>query len=129
MAATDPSGEKPIMGFSAASVKNADAVKDKARALRDMLRKDPTLLQSASTSIDDKEAPESVPKKTDSPSILLSKSQVWKNKEGTEITAAVQKVEAGKVYFVMANGKVIPYPVANLSDDTINQLRSLMKGS
>lgn len=56
---------------------------------------------------------------------LLAESQEWTNAEGTTITAAVQKVEAGKVFFIM-NGKTVPYPVTNLSEDTINKLKGLM---
>lgn len=59
---------------------------------------------------------------------LLAESQEWTNKAGTKITAAVQKVENGKVYFLM-NGKVIPYDVPKLSDETIAKLKEIVAKS
>ena len=56
---------------------------------------------------------------------LLAESQEWTNKEGVKITAAVQKVENGKVFFLM-DGKVIPYEVGKLSDDTVTKLRAIV---
>ena len=56
---------------------------------------------------------------------LLAESQEWTNAEGTKITAAVQKVEAGKVYFIM-NGKTIPYDVSKLSRETIDKLKAIL---
>ena len=59
---------------------------------------------------------------------LLAESQDWTNKDGVKITAAVQKVESGKVYFMM-NGKVIPYDVPKLSDETIARLKEILAKS
>jgi uncharacterized protein YrrD len=58
---------------------------------------------------------------------LLAESQDWTNKDGQTITAAVQKVEAGQVYFIMEKGKVVAYPVSKLSDETIAKLKELMQ--
>lgn len=58
---------------------------------------------------------------------LLAETQNWTNKDGQTITAAVQKVEAGQVYFVMEKGNVVSYPVSKLSDDTIAKLKELMQ--
>jgi len=56
---------------------------------------------------------------------FLAESQDWTNSEGKKITAAVQKVEGGKVYFLM-NGTVIPYEVSKLSEETIARLKEIM---
>ncbi len=57
---------------------------------------------------------------------LLAESQEWTNAQGATITAAVQKVESGMVYFLMPDGKVIPYEVSKLSQDTIDRLKTIM---
>lgn len=128
LAVTDPSGKKPIMGFSAATIKGADAVKDEARALRKKLREDESLLKPPASESEKEMESEVVaePEKPTSPA-MLAETQEWTNKDGVTITAAVQKVENGKVYFVMDGGKVVPYPATNLSKDTVDKLRGMMK--
>jgi hypothetical protein len=56
---------------------------------------------------------------------VLAESQDWTNSDGKTITAAVQKVEGGKVYFLM-DGKVIPYDVTKLSQETIAKLKEIV---
>ena len=57
---------------------------------------------------------------------LLAESQDWTNAAGTTITAAVQKVEGGKVYFIMPNGSSVPYPASKLSPETIAKIKELV---
>lgn len=129
LAVTDPSGKKPIMGFSASNTKNGDAVKDRARALRKMLREDESLLEppmseSEKAELAAREQSPTTDKKTQSS--LLAETQEWTNKDGQTIKASVKKVEAGKVYFIMDGGRMVPYPVSKLSDETVLKLKELM---
>ena len=56
---------------------------------------------------------------------VVAESQRWTNSEGRVITAAVQKVEEGKVHFVMSNGSVVPYPLDKLSIDSRLKIEAL----
>lgn len=58
-------------------------------------------------------------------SSLLAEKQDWTNSAGVTITAAVNKVEKGKVYF-LKDGKVIPYEVSKLSAETIDRLKAII---
>lgn len=57
---------------------------------------------------------------------LLAESQEWTSAQGTTITAAVQKVDKGVVYF-LKDGKSMPVKVSQLSDETIGRLKALMQ--
>lgn len=59
-------------------------------------------------------------------SSFLAESQEWTNASGQTITAAVQKVDKGKVFFIMANGSTVPYEVSKLSPETISKLKELV---
>ncbi len=59
---------------------------------------------------------------------VLAESQDWTNSDGVTITAAVQKVEGGKVYF-LKDGKMIPYEVSKLSAETIAKLKEIVAAS
>jgi len=59
---------------------------------------------------------------------LLAESQVWTNAQGKEITAAVRAVGVGKVMFVMPDGKVVPYPLIKLSDESRKKIEELAGG-
>ena len=56
---------------------------------------------------------------------LLAESQDWTSKTGTTITAAVQKVEKGKVHFIK-DGKVMITEATNLSDESIAKLKEII---
>lgn len=44
--------------------------------------------------------------------------QVWTNKDGKQIKAALLKVEGDKAVLRMENGKIYNYPIANLSEES-----------
>jgi hypothetical protein len=58
---------------------------------------------------------------------LLAESQVWTNSQGRKITAAVRAVSVGKVMFVMPDGKVVPYPLIKLSDESREKIEELTR--
>ena len=42
----------------------------------------------------------------------------WRNKEGKEIEASFMKIDGDKVVFKMPDGRLLPYPIANLTADS-----------
>lgn len=42
----------------------------------------------------------------------------WRNKEGKEIEASFVKIDGDKVLFKMPDGRLLPYPIANLTADS-----------
>ncbi|MEM0968293.1 MAG: hypothetical protein AAF191_20420 [Verrucomicrobiota bacterium] len=59
------------------------------------------------------------------PSSLLAEEQEWTNSSGKTITAAVRTVERGKVHFLM-EGRLVEYPVSQLSEESVAKLKELM---
>jgi len=78
--------------------------------------------ESVTLVVKEEKAPEEKPAMK---SNFLAESQDWTNSDGKKITAAVQKVEGGKVYF-MIDGRVIPYEVSKLSEETIAKLKEIV---
>jgi hypothetical protein len=58
---------------------------------------------------------------------LIAETQEWTNAQGNKITAGVRAVTAGKVLFVMPGGKVVPYPLLKLSDESREKIEELTK--
>ena len=50
----------------------------------------------------------------------------WRNREGKEIEASFVKIDGDKVVFKMSDGRVLPYPVANLTADSQIQVRKAL---
>jgi thiol-disulfide isomerase/thioredoxin len=48
----------------------------------------------------------------------LIASRAWTNSDGQSITAAVKSADATTVTFIMANGKVVAYPLTKLSEES-----------
>lgn len=54
----------------------------------------------------------------------------WRNKEGKEIEASFVKIDGDKVVFKMPDGRLLPYPIANLTADSQIQVhRALLEAS
>ncbi|MEM9280362.1 MAG: hypothetical protein AAGA96_00915 [Verrucomicrobiota bacterium] len=60
-----------------------------------------------------------------STSAFLSEARAWTNTEGKEIVAAVKTVDDSTVVFVI-NGNEVPYPLANLSEESVEALNLLI---
>ena len=128
---TSADGTKGIQGISYNSLKGGKT-RDAARELKKFLKENPDVaLQGAEDSAEEKEKKDSDAEKTTeekkTENGLLAESQAWTNSQGVSITAAIQKVEGGKVYFVMANKSVVPYDVTNLSDESQAKIKKLQE--
>jgi Planctomycete cytochrome C len=54
----------------------------------------------------------------------------WRNKENKEIEASFVKVDGDKVVFKMPDGRLLPYPIANLTADSQIQVhKALLEAS
>lgn len=54
----------------------------------------------------------------------------WRNKEGKEIEASFSKIDGDKVIFKMPDGRLLPYPIANLTADSQIQVhKSLLEAA
>lgn len=53
---------------------------------------------------------------------LLAGQQAWTNAEGVTIRAAVAGIDGDTVRFVMPNGSIANYPIANLSEESRERL-------
>lgn len=54
----------------------------------------------------------------------------WRNKENKEIEASFVKVDGDKVVFKMPDGRLLPYPIANLTADSQIQVhKSLLEAA
>lgn len=57
---------------------------------------------------------------------LIAETQEWTNAQGNKITAGIRAVTSGKVLFVMPGGKVVPYPLIKLSDESREKIEGLV---
>ena len=60
------------------------------------------------------------------PDLLIS-MRAWTNSDGREIRAAVRKVDAAGVTFVLPSGKDVVYPMDKLSDDSRSAITAVME--
>ena len=91
------------------------------RELRDKLETVDVLGGGAAAAADDDE-PEGSSSADDD---LIAETQVWTNAQGNKITAGIRAVTSGKVLFVMPGGKVVPYPLIKLSDESREKIEEL----
>ncbi|MGJ8674000.1 hypothetical protein [Rubritalea sp.] len=57
---------------------------------------------------------------------VLAEEQAWTNKEGKTITAAIKSADQTSVIFLI-NKKKITYPFSELSADSQNEIKKLLK--
>ena len=115
---TTADGTRGIEGISYDTLKKG--TRDANRDLRKLLKENPALLESEESASTEEEST------TELKPNLLAESQQWTNASGTAITAAIQKVEGDSVHFLMPNGKVVPYPMAKLSQDSKEKIKGLL---
>ena len=120
-------GKKDITLDASAMVKDATGKKAK---LEDLVGKEVMVstdkhtkkAESVLVKVDESSKPAEKPVMK---SNLLAESQDWTSKTGNKITAAVQKVEKGKVHF-LKDGKVMITEASNLSDESITRLKEII---
>ena len=53
----------------------------------------------------------------------------WTNREGKTIEATLLRVEGANAVLQLADGRTVPYPIANLADDSQAKVREFQKAS
>ncbi|MDA7882419.1 hypothetical protein N9A94_08965, partial [Akkermansiaceae bacterium] len=54
--------------------------------------------------------------------------RTWTNSEGVELVAAVTKIDGDKVTFrLKKNGKIVPYPIAKLSEEDQKMIKAKLE--
>ncbi|MCB1063292.1 MAG: hypothetical protein KDN20_10275 [Verrucomicrobiae bacterium] len=53
----------------------------------------------------------------------------WTNREGKAIEATLVKVEGANAVLVLADGRSVPYPIANLSDESQEKVKAFVEAS
>jgi hypothetical protein len=121
---TTADAEKGLHAISYKSM--SDDMRKVVRELREKLEGVDVIGAGAADDGDDAATADAEPESS-TDSDLLAEAQEWTNRQGQSITAAVQAVSTDKVMFVMPDGKVVPYPLVKLSDESRKKIEELAK--
>jgi len=124
---TTADAEKGLKAFSYNTMKSD--MRKAVRELRDFLETADVMGGGGGDAVGaDKDGDDKSEATSEAGGDLIAETQEWTNTSGNTITAAIRAVTAGKVMFVMPGGKVVPYPMIKLSDESQKKIEELTGG-